>query len=612
MARFQGVPIEVEKKPRFSGQKIKEEKYQGELPQVYIGQENVAPSKRDPGLGFGDYAEGALDVMLTIPTAISGSMAGASDAILQIAKEMISGQYGSPEAAQRVLDQFQATTSYYTRPPQTEGGKFLMGKIGEVAEQIPVMPQMQAFAPNIKIAAQQLSIKAAQIRPILNSKLGRSASLIDDNNLPSKPLQNSLKKYGVDYSLIIDDPETLPMISGRTSPDDVVKQIIKKKLITGSDNKSLYNKMLSNGSIVYDALGDEAVKQGFRPGDVSSAKNANIQTKKIMSRMLDQKRLIEGSSEQALKLRPSDYIGDEVMKRVDLLKNKSLELRKDLDSISNKLKGVPIDTTTVQTRVFDGLERIGINIPDEAYRDPRLLKGLLKNKSFFEGSDISKDSMSQKVIRDVVDLLSEDVGSDALRAHKLKRQIDTMIDYKQKTYGGLTDTGKNFAKSIRRSLNDSVREVSKEYAKTNDELTNIFSSLDEVRDILPKKIDLDSELASSAMGQELRKLLSNYSKRNEIRSALKNVDDVASNYSDYLDVSIDRLVQFNNTLDTRFRPTARGSFKSEIADAFGQELSATAMAKQKALGLVVESIEKFRNINDEEAFNTMKKLLERQ
>lgn len=563
-------------------------------------------------LGAGDYLEGSLDALATTATgATFGMLGGASAAVMQLMEEMITGQYGTPEAADRVKEQFDLTSQYYTWQPRTEGGQAIVSAVGDVAGQIPMAPQLMAFTPQMQATKQALAAKATQFRPILNAKLGRNANLIDENNLPSKPLQKALVKNGVDYSLILDDPEGIPNLPAGTDPNNLVKKVIIKRIKSGSDNKALHNKMLDNGQVVTDKLGEQAVKQGFRPGDVSSAKNANVQTRSIMSDMLEQKRKIEGSSEQALVRRPSDFIGDEVMNRVDIIRNKSLELRKDLDGISKNLKGVDIDTDSIQTKVFEGLERAGIHIPDEAYQNPILLKNLLRDKKFFEGSDISKDNMSQKVIRDVVDLLSEDKEPDALRAHKLKRQIDTMIDYKQKTYGGLTDTGKNFAKSVRRSLNDSIREISPEYARTNDQLTQIFTALDEVRNVIPKKIDLDSDVASAAMGQEMRKLLSNYSKRNEIRRSLQVIDDTASEYAGDFDVSIDRLVQFNNTLDTRFRPTARGSFKAEIGDAIGQEISAVGMAKQKALNVTVESIEKLRKINDEEAFNTMQRLLKR-
>jgi len=74
---------------------------------------------------------------------------------------------------------------------------------------------------------------------------------------------------------------------------------------------------------------------------------------------------------------------------------------------------------------------------------------------------------------------------------------------------------------------------------------------------------------------------------------------------------MDKLVLFNQTLDDRFRPSGRTTFKSEIGSAIEQSLSPREMLKNKAAKGIADSIENWRKINDEEAFNTMQKLLKR-
>ena len=583
-------------------------------PPIPEGYEEVEPEEKGD-FSIGGYALGALDSLGTMATGATGGAVGfVSGALEQLTREILSGNYGTIEAANRVKESALSNAAYWTHQPMTEEGQEIVGKIGEIGGQIPIAPQMAAYQPLMRNTAFQMSQKAGQFKDVLSRKFGRNMPLIDENNLPAPPLQKALKKYDTDYSLILSDPDSLPTVSSG-SADDVVKNIIKKRIRNGSDNATLYNKRLEGDSIVPDPLGDEAVKQGFRPGQVSSAKNANKPTKKIMQKMLELKRVIESSEDKAIEQRPSYFIGDVVMDRVKVLRDKSLELRNDLSNISKRFKTekTEIDTTGIQDTFFKQLENAEINIPDEAYQNPTILKDLMKNKSFFDGSDIAKDVASQKVIRDITDLLSQD-GSGAYRAHKLKRQIDTMIDYKQKTYGGLTDTGKNFAKSIRASLNDAVREVSTDYAKTNDQLTNIFTSLEGIREKLPKKIDFDDPRAVEAMGQELRKYLTNYASRNELINAVNSVDSLASDYAGQNPIQLNRLIVFNNTLDDRFIPSARGSFKGEIRTSTDRSIDVTQMASKtaalnKAANTLVESLEKFKNINDQEAFNSMQRLL---
>lgn len=561
------------------------------------GYEPPAPMDERPEPTMAHKALGAVEALGTLATGATGGAVGfVGGTAEQLVKEIFGGDFGSYEAANRIAQNAADRASQFTYLPRTETGQEIVETIGEVAGQLPVTPQAASYQ--------------AAIRPGLAIKMGRHIDLIDPNNLPTKALQKSLKKADVDFSVVMEDVDTLPIVSKQRSSDDVVNAIVKKRIQQGSGNQNLYNKMLKGGAIVEDPLGEEAARQGFRPGDIASAKNSSVDTRKSMSKMLEMKRQIEGDPAKAIEFRPSDVAGDEIVKRIDLLKDKSFELRNDLNSIASKFEGVKIDTTPVEDTVISRLRRINVDIPEDVLADTTKLKEAVKAKDFFAGSDISKDKTSQKVIKDVVDLLSED-GADALRAHRVKRQIDTMIDYRKKQFQGLTATGQNFAKAVRKSLNDSVREISPSYAKTNDELSKILGSMEMITDAMPKKVDLDAPGASGAIGQELRKLLSNYASRQELNNSIKTLDDVAREFGGDFKVDVNRLVQFNNTLDDRFRPTARGSFKAEIGSAVGRELDVKEMAKQKALGKVIESIEKFRGINDEEAFNTMQKLLKR-
>ena len=66
---------------------------------------------------------------------------------------------------------------------------------------------------------------------------------------------------------------------------------------------------------------------------------------------------------------------------------------------------------------------------------------------------------------------------------------------------------------------------------------------------------------------------------------------------------------FNKTLDDRFGATARGSLQGEIESAMrsGPKQAAREFVVQKG----VEKLDDLRGISDEEAFNTMERILKR-
>lgn len=534
--------------------------------------------------------------------------------------ELMSGEFGTHEAARRIEQKAMERATGFAGmfAPESEAGMRMMEGIAGLTEDLPPL------AP-LLVEANILSAAARASAPLITAKFANRVNLIDSTTgLPSKELARALNKKDVKYSLVLDDPSTLPVISDKSSVDDVVESVMRKRIKQGSGNESLAGyKLDSKQRVVPDDLGVESVRQGFRPGDVASAKNSNLSTKRRMMEMLKIKRRIQGDSSVALELRPSKIAGEELMKRFNHVKSKALELRDDLNAIAEGgafepgtlpgpgikpgLKGLDIDTSAIESSVLRGLKKINIEIPDDVLANTVKLKDFLKRKDAFIGSDISKDKTSQKVIRDTIDLLSEP-GSDAYRAHKIKRQIDTMVDFRKKTSGGLTDSGENFAKSIRKSLNDSIREVNTQYARVNDDLSKSINAMNSLKEAIPRKVDIFGEGAEEAIGQELRKLLSNYASRQELRNSIKTLDDVSKEFGGDFDVDVNKLVQFNNTLDDRFGATARGSFKGEIESAVST-LRPKEIIKDKASQAVIDAINKYRNINDEAAFDSMQKLL---
>ena len=568
-----------------------------------------------PASGFGETVPptekesspvlGSLEAAGTLATGATGGSIGYIGGFLeQLYKEISVGNFGSPEAAARIAETAGKRSAQLTYMPKTETGQEIVGAIGEAAGALPPVIGTPA------ITGLPASAATMAVQERLKRKLG--SRIIDEKtNLPTGDFQKSLDRAGVDFSIIMDDVDNVPEFSNRATSDQIVDSIIKKKINTGSGNSALHDKMLVDGNIVKDDLGSQAVRQGFREGDVASAKNANKQTRNLMRKMNEMKRQIEAESSKALDFRPSDIPGEELLNRFNVVKDEGLSLSKQLSDISkNKLKGKVIDSSGVEKSVIDSLDSLGMDIPNEILMDTTQLKNYLSDKKVFEGTDISKDKSSQKVIRDVVDILTEN-GAEADKAHRVKRQIDTMIDWKKKSFEGLSDTGKNFAKSVRRSINDSIREISPEYARVNDELSSIFKVMEDFTDAIPKKIDLDSATGAAAAGQELRKLLTNYSSRNNLRDSIKAIDNLAGRYGYDSPIDINKLVQFNNTLDDRFSATPRGGFQGSIESAIRDpKQAAKDKAAEKLFG-VYEAIRGFKQVTDEEAFNVMQELLSR-
>lgn len=532
---------------------------------------------------LGDLIEKGVDIA-NIP--ISG-LAGLSELI---------GSGGDIDSAANIV-----------RRVQEEGVGQVMGDSVLESTGSPALATAASMAPDI--AGVVAGARGAQVsgKPAIN-KLKKVADarkqrqlLTPDGDL-SPQFERALKREGLTLNDIVDDIDLLP---DAADPQQAVRGLLKQKLRRGDTDGALALKKLDDmGNVVDDPLGAAAIKQGFDPGDVQAVKAAKPGSKPAMDEMLKIRQSIFNNTRKAVDVQPTDVIGRSALKRFDHIRKTADRARQELDSIASKqLKGKPINPEKVEGAFRQQLANLDVGMDDSVF-PPKLN---------FKGSQIAKNRAAQKVIKDTMDLLAEDETVDALRAHKLKRQLDEMIDYKKSGQGMLTPTGERVAKSVRRSLNDSIREVDADYARVNDTLSQSLDAINDFSDVLGPSINPFGEGAAKAVGNDLRGLLSNRKTRTKLENAVTQLDDVARNLGGDFQDDIGDLVNFNGILQSRFGSTKRQSFAGEI----GAEVQRSGRQLLQGRGGLVERgleeaggmVERARNINDQEAFKSINRLL---
>ena len=464
-------------------------------------------------------------------------------------------------------------------------------------------PMLAAGAESLPTAAMELiGLKGLQ-------KVRKGTRLLDDAGQPTKELRKALDKKGLSYDdLTPEAKQSLPTIADpKLLPGaDVLPQASEKALIaqikSGGRSDALAGLKLINGKVGVDTVGKEAMRQGFRPGIVQSIKTSSRASKDKMRRMVEMMRRAKKSERAGLVFRPSDVVGDSVTDRVKFIRDKAKAANKELNQIADSnLKGKPIDISPVVNKLQESLDNLDVRLVDTPSGVP---------KPIFKGSMISKDKTSQRVINDLVDLMSEGGAPDALRAHKLKRQLDIMIDFNKKSAEGLTEAGKNVLKDIRRQLNDSVRNVDPDYARVNDTLSQTLNAIDSLDDAVGS-IDIFGLGANKALGTRMRALLSNQQGRVRIENAVNSLDDVVSNLGGKFDDNIKDLVMFSDAIDDRFGTMAKTSLAGQTEQAVRQAMDqgVARSAFQKGAEIVGKGAEKLRGVNEFNAFESMIDLL---
>lgn len=554
---------------------------------------------------------GGGEALLTTATGATGGLAGTIYGFLkQAAHEIKTGKYGTTEAADRIEQMANEYANALTYSPRTPEGKRDVQAIGEVAQQLtPIAPlaETQVISGMAKPA-----IGSVKMQPYLKSQ-----QLIDAEGNPTPLLQKALNKRGLTYDDLTQSAKdviqesTNPAIAGKTdiiqsagpSAAEISQQAMKEQIASGGRSDALAPYKLSKGEIVSDQVAKEAMHQGFEPGTVQMIKATNPETRFIMRKMVHRRLEISKNSSKATTMRPSDLVGDEVVKRVSFIRDAADQARNELNNIANtKLSGQQINTKTIGNAINDSLGKLDVTLES--------VNG--KPKPIYEGSLISKDKTSQRIINNAIDLLTEDKPIDALRAHKLKRQLDIMIDFNKKSAHGLTDAGKNVLKSIRAALNNAIRDVNPEYAAVNDKLSTALDTLNEL-DRSVGSIDIFGEGANKALGTRLRALLSNQQGRVKIENALNDINSTSDNLGGKFKANINDLVQFSNKLDKKFGTTAETSFAGQVSQGTEDALrrGVKRALYEKSIGMAGKAADKMRGVNDFNAYQILDKLLSR-
>lgn len=583
--------------------------------------------------GFADKALGALETAATIGT---GMIAEPAAGIAGLATSIIPGTAEGSGAG--VIEGVKEALTYQ---PRTETGKEMLGQVGELAEMIPEIAKPAGELAFDITGSPEIAAGTEALVTVLPELIGLGAlrkiksgtRLLDEAGRPTKELRVALDKQGLVYDNLTPEAKMkIPAIADQTFvtgksliPANAEKALVEQIKSGGRDDALAGLKLIGN-KVVPDKQGMEALKQGYAPGFVQSVKTMTPETKMQAQKMLNIAQRIKGQERVSLDIRPGNIVGDSVTKRIRFLKDSATDARKELDRIAGpRLAGKTIDPDLINGPLTEAMDNLDIVFKDTGGR-PFV---------DFSNSIIKKDLRSQKAINDAVDLLYDAQtkgGVNALQAHKLKRQLDNIIDFNKKDSGGLGKDGRDVLKTVRASLNDSVRTVDPDYARVNDVMHKSLTALDEF-DKATGGIDIFGKGANAAIGTKMRGLMSNIVSRVRLENSVNALDDTARELmnrkpgkevaiaGDFIPDRPKRLINLNddikdltmfaNALDARFGAVAKTSFGGEIEKSINRVLNQGMSQElfQKGAGMVGKKLNKLKGISEFNAFEAMRDLL---
>ena len=363
--------------------------------------------------------------------------------------------------------------------------------------------------------------------------------------------------------------------------------------------------MVREGKRVADKAAKEAINQGFDPATVAFAKGAEKADRTKFLKMTRIKKKALDDLRFAADNRPSDVVGDSLAVRVNHIAKVNKSAGKRLDGVAKKLKGETVDISQPRKRFIDQISEEGvITSVDDAGRTIADFAG-----STFEDVGAPQDAINSMLKR--LDRLGD--TSDALQAHRAKRFIDEGITLGGKAGEGLRGRSQGIILELRKGIDDALDADFRDYRRVNEAYSKTIGALNNFQDSVGKRVNLTGKNAGAAIGQESRKLLSNYNTRVRMMDSLKEIEDLAIDTG--LKVSDDILSQtmYADILDRSFGTSAQRSLAAETGKGLkGGELLLTS--QEPITGVLragAKIVDKLKGKSPDRAFKALENMLAR-
>ena len=383
------------------------------------------------------------------------------------------------------------------------------------------------------------------------------------------------------------------------------KKEIADTLINDPADTSVVNYRLVNNQPVIDVPINEALKQGWKDGTLSTIKAATDKDRQAMTKMLNIFKMGEKNEKFRATTRPADILGDTVESRISFLTKANKEAGNEINKVANsQLRGKRVNFDPAINTFIDDLSTLGVRVEVDS-------NGVAK--AILQGSDIQGDKQAQRVLNAVLERLSTVKPPDAYGIHTAKRFIDTQVDFgKRNPANPLTAQAERTLKNLRRNLNESLGDTFPDYKAANAKYSDTVSTLDDLQKAAGTQINFDSPNADKALGVAMRKLTSNYGTRANLIDALDQANQTATKYGMKIEDDVINQLIFVNELDRMFGAQAQTSLKGQVAEAMQTGIDiARGGAARRAVELLAESAENLRGINKENAVKAMEELLKR-
>lgn len=372
-------------------------------------------------------------------------------------------------------------------------------------------------------------------------------------------------------------------------------------------------KLDPKGRLVDDKVGKKLVENGIRENDVSVITNSTKPTKSQMKKMISAFEASKGNDVIAMSNKTTKPIGVSVTNRLQSLNTTRAGLGNRLDRlVKSDLGNKKIDISSSMKDINETLNVEGIK--------PRVNSQgkVFLPRDWYKGTIFESKTLSgvRSAIEDSFTMMSNASSygiTDLKSAHKLKKNLDLMIDASKLSESGVPgNTIRQIAK-MRAKVNTQLSEVA-EYGAINKELANVIQAMAPFEKYLQTGQKWSDAKVSDVVGASMKDLASDSSSSVTLVQDLSTMEKYMREAGISFGDDPKALIRFRKTLAENFnmepntvntgagRAVGSAAVSLSLGNTFGAGHDATKLI---AAGMKKNEANKLAKQN-KKAFNLMK------
>ena len=304
--------------------------------------------------------------------------------------------------------------------------------------------------------------------------------------------------------------------------------------------------------------------------------------------------------------RPIYEAGKAIGNRVDFLLGEKKKAGRRIGEAAESLRGVEVDYVPAADKFINSLLKDGVVINNgNPITNARQYRNIDFRNSPYDGSKASEDIIRKQIKR----MTEKDFALDGFNLHTTKQNLPHQISTAKKSDGGLVNKAELLLGDLRRDINGALREASPEYRSANDDFIQAIAPLELLNEAMPKSAQVKWDgINENNAGNQLRKILSNYSSADNLYQAISSMDSTAIKLGKKFDDDAVNQAFFALGLDRRLGAFAETSLQG-VTEAGGRLSDLPLNSTDAGLKLMGKAMRKMKRVDNDSAIKSMKDYL---